>query len=269
MWAAEAKPRRTLLTRTAPAFRPLTRMKLPRRCYLCGIPLIPVPSGYRSPLQPNHATRDHVPPDGLFCDPKPTNLITVPCCNEHNKRHSGVDERLRILTALELRHNEGGQRILHDKVFGSTMAKLRQPQFIMELAGSMRDDFVMTRNGPVPVTVFSVPGREILNCAEDIVRGLLCRFHPAFDYYTDKFVSADMHTATIANPQRYGGGQLEIIREITSKVQPEARGSYNEFMFWHEVDLDRHLGIWFLLFYGAVGFLVCHHLPKDLPPLVL
>ena len=31
-------------------------------------------------------TKDHIPPRSLFSKPKPNNLITVPCCNDCNKR---------------------------------------------------------------------------------------------------------------------------------------------------------------------------------------
>src|SRR5436190_7201975 len=132
-------------------------MKAPKRCYICGVELIPVPSGHTLPLQANHATRDHVPPDGVFCDPKPSDLITVSCCHNHNRKHSGVDERLRMLAALEIGRNQGGEKILLEKVFGSTLKKLRQPRFVMQIATTMRDETLETPNGPIPVKGFSVP----------------------------------------------------------------------------------------------------------------
>lgn len=242
-------------------------MKPPQRCYLCGVQLVSVPRGYNPPLRDDHKTSDHVPPYGIFCDPKPSNLISVPCCNKHNGKHSGVDERLRMVAALEIERNAGGETILLEKVFGSTMAKLRQPHFIMELAKSMRDEFVMTPNGPVPVSVFSVPGKELLDCAEDIVRGLLAKFHPGFDYYRDKVVAVDIHTATIAKADWDGERQLLLVREVTGKTKREARGTHDEFVFWHEVDYHRHMGVWFLVFYGALGFFVLHHKSDYVPPL--
>lgn len=96
-----------------------------KRCYICDVELTPVPSGHQSELQDNHATRDHVPPECFFCDPKPSDLITVPCCHKHNRKHSGADERLRMIMALALERNEGGEKILSEKVFGSTLKKHR------------------------------------------------------------------------------------------------------------------------------------------------
>ena len=34
--------------------------------------------------EPSISTRDHVPPKGLFAEPRPQNLITVPACKECN-----------------------------------------------------------------------------------------------------------------------------------------------------------------------------------------
>src|SRR5438093_13774243 len=109
----------------------------PQPCYICDVELVRIPSGHQGRLQDNHATRDHVPSDGFFCDPKPSNLITVPCCYKHNNKHSGVDERLRMLAAFEITRNAGGQKILQEKVFGSTLRKLRQPKLVTQIAASM------------------------------------------------------------------------------------------------------------------------------------
>lgn len=231
-------------------------MKQPQHCYICGDELVPVPSGHQGPLQDNHATRDHVPPNGLFCDPKPSNLITVPCCHKHNNRHSGVDERLRMLAALEIIRNQSGQRILQEKVFGSTLNELRQPKFVLQIANTMRNQVVMTPKGPVPIGAFTVDGKEILDCVGAITRGLIQHFHPGLNYHRHDFMIIDIHSATLAKRQR--DAQLRLIAEITSKTKGDGRGNYNEFRFWRQVDEQRERGAWLLVFYEAVAFTVCH-----------
>src|SRR6266480_5048879 len=93
------------------------------QCYICGDGLIPIPKGHKGPLLPKHWVLDHVPPKGLFGDPKPSNLITVSCCNECNNRHSGFDAQLRVFAASPLDANEAGKSIFLEKVIGSTMAR--------------------------------------------------------------------------------------------------------------------------------------------------
>jgi len=197
-----------------------------------------------------------VPPDGLFCDPKPSDLITVPCCHKHNRKHSGVDERLRMVAALELGRNEGGERILLDKVFGSTMKKLRQPRFVAQLEHTMRDEMLMTPKGPMAVRAFSTPADEFFDCVEDITRGLLAHFYPEFDYHGHHFMVLDFHSATLAKGD--AEQQLKVIREIATKTPEDHRGAFNEFRFWRQVEPAHGQGAWLFVFYEAVAFTVIH-----------
>lgn len=51
-------------------------------------------------------TDDHAPPKCFFPKPRPSNLITVPCCLECNREMGRDDERTRnILTSLEATEN--------------------------------------------------------------------------------------------------------------------------------------------------------------------
>ena len=55
------------------------------RCIYCGAPA---------------TCRDHVPPRGIFIRPFPSDLITVPSCDDCNNGISGRDERFRNIIAL-------------------------------------------------------------------------------------------------------------------------------------------------------------------------
>lgn len=231
-------------------------MRPPQRCYICGVELVPVPGGHTGRLIDNHATRDHVPPDGIFCEPKPSNLITVPCCHKHNRMHSGVDERLRMISAMELARNEGGERILREKVLGSTLKKLRQPDFLAGIVKSMRDETWITPSGSIPVCAFTVSGREIHECIADITKGLLAHFYPDFDYHGHHFMVLDFHTATFAKGDT--GRQIEVIRDMIARTCGDHRGTFNEFRFWRQVDPKLQSGSWLLMLYEAVMFSVIH-----------
>src|SRR6266699_2028851 len=65
-----------------------TKMKRVRQCAYCGgVELV---------------TRDHVPPKGIFSEPRPNDLITVPACRRcHNDETSKDDEYFRL--ALQVR----------------------------------------------------------------------------------------------------------------------------------------------------------------------
>ena len=61
-----------------------------KQCYLCGEELI----------KNKNKSRDHVPPDCIFPQDKPANLITIPCCKRCNEEFKQMDEKMRNFFAL-------------------------------------------------------------------------------------------------------------------------------------------------------------------------
>jgi len=161
-----------------------------------------------------------------------------------------------MVAAAELGRNEGGARILDGKVFGSTFKELRQSKFLAQVVGTMRDETLMTAEGPIPVTAFSTSAKEFLDCAADITRGLLANFYPEFDYHGHHFMVLDFHTATLAKGD--ASQQLKVIHEMTTKSKGDRRGNLDAFRFWRQVEPEKGQGAWLLVFYEAVAFSVIH-----------
>jgi hypothetical protein len=63
---------------------------LMKQCYLCGEKLV----------KNKNKSKDHVPPDCIFPQDKPPNLMTVPCCKRCNEEYKQLDERMRNYLAL-------------------------------------------------------------------------------------------------------------------------------------------------------------------------
>lgn len=63
---------------------------------------------------------DHIPPKNLFPDPKPSDLVTVPCCDVCNRSASLDDEYFRLVTVFraDVSHH-GAARELWQPVFRS------------------------------------------------------------------------------------------------------------------------------------------------------
>lgn len=61
-----------------------------KQCYLCGTILI----------KNQNKSKDHIPPDCIFPDNKPRNLITVPCCIKCNKEYKTLDEKMRNFISI-------------------------------------------------------------------------------------------------------------------------------------------------------------------------
>lgn len=57
-------------------------------------------------------TRDHVPPKGIFNRPRPSDLITVPCCSQCNNGASILDEKFRVYLGMHVaRFNYDGEQL--------------------------------------------------------------------------------------------------------------------------------------------------------------
>jgi len=63
-----------------------------KRCYLC---------------KGEADTKDHVPPKGLFPEPRPSNLITVDCCYRCNQKFTKIDEEFRLFVSAPINRFAG------------------------------------------------------------------------------------------------------------------------------------------------------------------
>ena len=214
-------------------------------CYLCGVRLehqAKEPDGTTSAFA---YTVDHIPPKGLFPEPRPANLITVPCCYRCNQEHSGFDDQLRLLAASAIQRNSAGGVILERKVFGSTLAKKRQMPFVGSILHSMQ---------AVPAypnaVKFSVPAQDVFAGVIRITKGLLRNFYPGFDYERSVF-----------NVTYVGAGEAadsgSLMKAISERCRYEVRGE-RVFEFWRSVDAAQGRGVWMLAFYEAVVFIIMH-----------
>ena len=73
----------------------------------------------------NPETYDHIPPACLFPPPRPSNLITVPCCSSCNASASKDDEYFKMIFAI--RHDMGNQPA-GQKLLDSVLRGLENPR---------------------------------------------------------------------------------------------------------------------------------------------
>jgi hypothetical protein len=215
------------------------------RCYLCGIPVTKHQVGPGQKHPPDDLVPDHVPPKGLFPKPRPDNLIKVPCCFACNNKHSGFDERLRMVAAMPFDRNEAGQRILHEKVAGKTLAKGRQIHFAAKLIASKR---AMPKHPELIKVTVDTP--EFAEGMIRITKGLLFALHPGFDYYKSIFWAQAIH------PQPFDA-QLKLMAGLKKQGQHFERGQ-RVFRCWRSVEASTGVGCWMLVFYECLGFFVFH-----------
>jgi len=205
-------------------------------CYLCG--------------DLNPSTKDHIPPRGFFPEPRPSNLITVPCCASRNNAFAKDDEAVRAWFSASLGATPAGDWILTNKVVPGTM--IRSPAFRESLLNSIEDTKLLSeQEGLIDVAQFSVDPDRIERFIIRVVKGLLSFYYPDYDYCFDTFNPRFIPTT------RDNLNKLETFKNL---LHYDFRGD-GVIQYRFGLSDTRRSGMWIILFYGAVLFLVTHEKP--------
>jgi len=76
-------------------------------------------------------TMDHIPPNGIFPDPKPHNLITVPACASCNQESSLDDEYFRFVVATANSERPPANKIITQRIIKRARKKPALLQSLM------------------------------------------------------------------------------------------------------------------------------------------
>ncbi|HEY2329339.1 MAG TPA: hypothetical protein VGI63_05955 [Verrucomicrobiae bacterium] len=203
------------------------------RCYLCG--------------DTNSITPDHVPPKGFFPEPRPSNLITVPCCAKCNNGFSKDDEAVRAWFSAILGATSAGEWILKNKVTPGIMT--RSPAFRETWLNSMQDTKLLSEeDGVIDAVSFKIDPDRVERFVFRIVKGLLCFYYPDYDYSQDTFVSR------LILPTRDNLNRLDTFK---NSLRYDFRGD-GVIQYRFGLTDTRQSGLWIIVFYGATLFFVCH-----------
>lgn len=208
-------------------------------------------------------TRDHIPPAGIFADPKPSNLITVPSCSACHEPWSTEDEYFRIRMCLN------DQSRGHPDVNGnlqSVFHALNRPEASGMKHGLLADwrNVAVTTKGGIYLgrrTGFEVSMHRICRVIERIVRGLYFR-------ETGQCLPKDNSVSVISN-ENLSEQDSETIAEMkTNIIEPLAAIAphvIGQNTFSHRSWFSQVAGTsaWGLVFFGKVQFVALTG-PNDL-----
>lgn len=92
-------------------------------------------------------TRDHIPPQCFFPKPKPSNLITVPCCKKCHTKWSNDDEYFRavIVSAVSVYDDPNAQKV--NQALLRSMKKPNKKGFSSMIRQSLAEVEVNTPSG--------------------------------------------------------------------------------------------------------------------------
>lgn len=181
-------------------------------------------------------TKDHIPPKSIFTKPRPSDLITVPCCFECNNKVSSIDERFKAYLGLHVARSGG----LADKFFKQgTLPTTRHNRSLKNtVLTSTKRIFLYDGFDPVPREMYLAKWDNEAHdvTIERITRGL-------FYYHYGKIIGNDasIQVSFFDKPPGNFGYQLE--------ANSVGNGLFN--YKYAKAEDCVYSSIWLLEFYGS------------------
>ena len=204
---------------------------------------------------PEDLTRDHIPPRSFFPAPRPTNLITVPCCAECHREFTKDDEYLRNLLIF-VDGNEGhpAAEMLRGKGFRS----LDDPN----ARGYSKSFFKNVNPGWVRYGNSMIAPGATITLDDQRIEDFFCRMIVGlFWKETDKYLPDDYTVEVVGSyDHRYMNWPVQqSVRRLQSEEEPVNIGD-GVFQYWwswaeHAPSGEAHRSDWMLQFYEGTTFL--------------
>ncbi len=191
-------------------------------------------------------TRDHVPPESFFPDPKPKDLITVPCCRRCNESYSLDDEAFRLWITAPPNISEAGKWIQQKKVFESSFK--RSPKLVENVKKHIQEIEVDGNK----IDLITIPQDRAERFLVRLTKGLLAYFYPEFHRDSQEYRVANLTML------KDGWNGIGILRDHAIY---DVRGE-GVFQFRRHVELESERGYWMFCFYEASLFIVWHEKRK-------
>ena len=205
-------------------------------CYLCGTA--------------NPTTRDHVPPVGFFPQPRPTNLITLRCCESCNNSYSLDDEAMRVWLSSALGRSQAGEWIENYKAIPRIIK--RSPAFGAKLLTQMEDILVTDEDGDrIEAVKFAMERERAYRFITRVAKGLQKHYFPNRDGYTGTWRCV------------YVENRIDHLARIEPLIgllpNFDSRGD-QVIQYRFGFTDDRLTCIWLMVFYDSSMFVVIHQL---------
>jgi hypothetical protein len=199
-------------------------------------------------------TRDHVPPKALFPEPRPPDLVTVPCCEFCRESQSRDDEYFK--TMLLMRHDVA-KHPAGERLVASVTRALARPQnrrFTDNLLRSVRPIDVRSLAGLYlgPGSTYAVDVRRL----DDVVRRTMLGLY----FHENGYRLPDDHQRMVFCSEGFSSTPPEIREKFLTLADFASTGSQrtignNVFTYWVQRLSDgSDATLWGFLFFLRVAF---------------
>lgn len=207
-------------------------------------------------------TSDHIPPKNLFSKPRPSNLITVPCCEPCNKGIELDDEYFRLVVILRQDIGDHPEfKRLWPTVYKS-LERRKNHGFTNSLLQGMANVDVTSPGGLYlgRLPTYHVDLIRLDRVAARIAKGLF--YHEFGQRLPDDYDVVSYNESGVAgNPASTQALQVMCAKLITF---PRKTIGADAFSYWFARAYDNpNASAWLMTFFKRVPF-VCLTLPKEL-----
>ncbi len=201
-------------------------------------------------------TFDHIPPKGIFSQPRPNNLITVPACRQcHNDETSKDDEYFRL--ALQVRDGID----THPDVIKARPTLLRSLQNPRKLGmrNALLKNIVLTEL----VTPSGIFIKKQLAIQTDMKRlsRVMSRTMKGLFYHHNKYRLPDGYDARVIDQdsfQKWPANDREVYEKMINQILARPGVTIGNGVFTYRFGFntnDPNDTCWIFVFYGQAGFL--------------
>jgi hypothetical protein len=199
-------------------------------------------------------TRDDVPPKGLFPEPLPSDLVTVPCCEACRSAQSADDEYFR--TMLAMRHDAAQHPAAAEVLqrVHRALARPEQRRFTGALLASTKDVAIRSLAGLYvgTGTTYSVNLKRLDSVIARSMRGL--------HYHLTGQRVLPGQDVTVFCLEGFPNASLEVQSQLERLADHALSGERrafagDAFVYWHQPFGSWEVGsLWAFLDYRAVSF---------------
>ena len=177
-------------------------------------------------------TREHIPPDGIYPDPKPPNLITVPACGQCNEGSSRDDQYFIWFVATASSEDSLAKELINKRILKGFRQRPALLRSIMKKATKVN---VYSEGGIFlgQQPAFAYDYKRIHRVVDKIVRGLFYheeRYILGSNYSVSQFMldpalDNKMKGGIVSLPlKNVGGGEVFSYRSLKESEDPRISG---------------------------------------------
>jgi hypothetical protein len=186
-------------------------------------------------------SKEHVPPKGMFPEPRPSDLITVPSCEAHNKEYSMDDEYFIWFITTASAYSSSAMKVVDSKIVKAFKRKSAYHRRIM----SQLTDVEMVSDVGLYLTTtkaFKYEVGRVHRIIDKIVRALCYHENKKNEVFPSNYQVRKFYFNPPLNEDL-----TQAIADAPGKMV--ANGD-----FWYKYRFaieDHYLMMWFLMFFGG------------------